>query len=125
MKATALLILGVLDAAAAQAEPSMAFRAVATLSTLAPLRADVSSRRTTPTATTSLATSSYPHWTFAGTVEEATVAYLLGKGVANSTAWPAWNPGNEYEALREKTNDRRAARKGAGAPKVRNGNGLN
>ncbi|HET7779472.1 MAG TPA: M28 family peptidase [Rudaea sp.] len=43
-----------------------------------------------------------PGWTFAGTVQEATVAYLLGKGVANSTGWPTWNAGNEYEELRRK-----------------------
>jgi len=56
-----------------------------------------------------------PRWTFAGTVQEATVAYLLGKGVANSAGWPTWNPGNEYEALRRKTDDERATRIGPGA----------
>jgi Zn-dependent M28 family amino/carboxypeptidase len=62
-----------------------------------------------------------PRWTFAGTVQEATAAYLLGNGVANSAGWPTWNLGNEYEALRRKTDDERATRKGAGAPKARNG----
>lgn len=46
-------------------------------------------------------------WTFAGTVQEATVAWLVGKDVANSADWPTWNDGNEYEALRRKTDDER------------------
>jgi len=61
-----------------------------------------------------------PRWTFAGTVQEATVAYLLGKDVANSTVWPTWNPGNEYEALRRKTDGERAAQKEAETLKARN-----
>ncbi len=44
-----------------------------------------------------------PKWTFAGTVQEATVAYLLGNEIANAGAWPTWNAGNEYKALREET----------------------
>ena len=49
-----------------------------------------------------------PAWTFAGTVQEATVAYVLGNDVANSSDWPTWNAGNEYEALRGKTDGERA-----------------
>jgi Zn-dependent M28 family amino/carboxypeptidase len=49
-----------------------------------------------------------PAWTFAGTVQEATVAYWLGRSVADSDRWPAWNRGNEFEALRQKTDDVRA-----------------
>jgi len=56
-----------------------------------------------------------PGWTFAGTVQEATVAYLLGKGVANSAGWPTWNEGNEYEALRRKTDDERGRAQGSKA----------
>jgi Zn-dependent M28 family amino/carboxypeptidase len=49
-----------------------------------------------------------PNWTFAGTVQEATVAYLLGNDVANSGSWPTWNAGNEYKPLRDQTEtDRR------------------
>ncbi|MFL6516429.1 MAG: M28 family peptidase [Chthoniobacterales bacterium] len=44
-----------------------------------------------------------PKWTFAGTVQEATVAYLLGSELANSDAWPSWNAGNEYKVLREES----------------------
>lgn len=42
-------------------------------------------------------------WTFAGTVQEASIAYALGRDLANSEAWPAWNPGNEFKSLREQT----------------------
>src|SRR4051812_42093240 len=49
-----------------------------------------------------------PKWTFAGTVQEATVAYLLGNDLANSDAWPTWNAGNEYKALRDGTGAERS-----------------
>ena len=45
-------------------------------------------------------------WTFAGTVQEATVAYLLGADLANSGAWPTWNTGNESKPLRDKLKQR-------------------
>ncbi|WP_267382848.1 MULTISPECIES: M28 family peptidase [unclassified Sphingomonas] len=48
-----------------------------------------------------------PSWTFAGSAQEARVAFAVGKGVAESAAWPAWNPGIEYGALRTATNDQR------------------
>jgi len=51
-----------------------------------------------------------PKWTFAGTVQEATVAYLLGNDLAHSDAWPTWNAGNEYKALRDETEAERALR---------------
>jgi hypothetical protein len=47
-------------------------------------------------------------WTFAGTVQEATVAYLLGRELANSGAWPTWKEGNEYKPLRDQTERERA-----------------
>ena len=49
-----------------------------------------------------------PAWTFAGTVQEATVAFDLGREVANG-GWPAWNAGSDYGSLRDAT---RAARSG-------------
>ncbi|MFL6567930.1 MAG: M28 family peptidase [Chthoniobacterales bacterium] len=49
-----------------------------------------------------------PKWTFAGTVQEATVAYSLGRDLANSEAWPTWNAGNEYKPLREQSESERA-----------------
>ena len=49
-----------------------------------------------------------PNWTFAGTVQEATVAYLLGRELANSETWPTWNDGNEFKPLRDATEAERA-----------------
>jgi Zn-dependent M28 family amino/carboxypeptidase len=49
-----------------------------------------------------------PKWTFAGTVQEATVAYSLGRELANSGAWPTWNDGNEFKPLRDATGAERA-----------------
>jgi Zn-dependent M28 family amino/carboxypeptidase len=41
-----------------------------------------------------------PGWSFAGTVQEATVACELGRALANDDNWPAWYPGVEYGAVR-------------------------
>jgi Zn-dependent M28 family amino/carboxypeptidase len=41
-----------------------------------------------------------PDWTFAGTAQEASVAYLIGRKLADGTDWPMWNAGNEYAPLR-------------------------
>jgi Zn-dependent M28 family amino/carboxypeptidase len=48
-----------------------------------------------------------PRWTFAGTVQEASVAHSLGTELANSDAWPTWNPGNEFKPLRDKSDAER------------------
>lgn len=48
-----------------------------------------------------------PSWTFAGTAQEATVAYDLGSQVANSSAWPAWIAGNPFGAIRTATDAER------------------
>jgi len=50
-----------------------------------------------------------PRWTFAGTVQEATVAYELGRALANDGSWPGWNPGVEYAALRLASEAERSA----------------
>jgi Zn-dependent M28 family amino/carboxypeptidase len=41
-----------------------------------------------------------PSWTFAGSAQEATVAYDIGLSVANGSGWPNWNDGNDFGALR-------------------------
>ncbi len=46
-------------------------------------------------------------WTFAGTVQEASVAYLLGNDLAKSGAWPTWNAETEYRPLRNETETER------------------
>lgn len=52
-----------------------------------------------------------PASTFAGTAQEATVAYDLGLRIANTDAWPAWNAGIEYGALRIATDGERKAQR--------------
>jgi Zn-dependent M28 family amino/carboxypeptidase len=44
-----------------------------------------------------------PKWDFAGSVQEANVAFHLGQKFANSTSWPDWFDGNPFKALRDKT----------------------
>jgi Zn-dependent M28 family amino/carboxypeptidase len=51
-----------------------------------------------------------PRWTFAGTVQEATVAYELGRAIANEAGWPGWYPGVEYGSVRAASDLERAAR---------------
>lgn len=41
-----------------------------------------------------------PAWTFAGTAQEAHVAFELGRALANDGGWPRWNAGIEYGAVR-------------------------
>jgi Zn-dependent M28 family amino/carboxypeptidase len=52
-----------------------------------------------------------PRWTFAGTAQEATVAYELGRAIANESSWPGWYPGNEYGAVRATSEAERGPRK--------------
>jgi Zn-dependent M28 family amino/carboxypeptidase len=49
-----------------------------------------------------------PRWTFAGTVQEASVAYEAGRALANEAGWPGWNPGIEYGAVRAASDAERA-----------------
>jgi Zn-dependent M28 family amino/carboxypeptidase len=44
-----------------------------------------------------------PGWTFAGTAQEASVAYEVGRALADDGGWPAWLPGVEYGAVRAAT----------------------
>jgi Zn-dependent M28 family amino/carboxypeptidase len=50
-------------------------------------------------------------WTFAGTVQEATVAYELGRTLANDGSWPGWYPGVEYGAIRVSSDAERTSAK--------------
>jgi Zn-dependent M28 family amino/carboxypeptidase len=44
-----------------------------------------------------------PAWTFAGSAQEAEIAFRLGLDVANARRWPTWLPGNEYLPAREES----------------------
>jgi Zn-dependent M28 family amino/carboxypeptidase len=48
-------------------------------------------------------------WNFAGTVQEATVAYSLGRELANSDSWPRWHDATaEFKKIRDETEAERA-----------------
>lgn len=49
-----------------------------------------------------------PSWTFAGTVQEASVAYALGRELADSNAWPSWHSGVEFKTVRDQSASERA-----------------
>jgi len=49
-----------------------------------------------------------PRWTFAGTVQEASVAYEAGRALAGDAGWPGWNPGIVYGAVRAASDAERA-----------------
>jgi Zn-dependent M28 family amino/carboxypeptidase len=54
-----------------------------------------------------------PRWTFAGTLQEATVACELGRALANGRSWPDWYPGVEYRAPRTQSEAERPVAPGA------------
>jgi Zn-dependent M28 family amino/carboxypeptidase len=54
-----------------------------------------------------------PRWDFAGTVQEATVAYELGRTLAGDDSWPGWYPGVEYGRLRAVSEAERAPTAGS------------
>ena len=49
-----------------------------------------------------------PGWTFAGTAQEASVAYEVGRVLANDAGWPGWHPGIDYGAVRAASDAERA-----------------
>jgi Zn-dependent M28 family amino/carboxypeptidase len=50
-----------------------------------------------------------PDWDLAGAVEDARLLFEVGFRVADGTAWPAWNDGTEFRAVREAMLERAAA----------------
>jgi hypothetical protein len=42
-----------------------------------------------------------PSWDMVAAAQEGTVAYLLGRAIADSGRWPTWNEGVPYRALRD------------------------
>lgn len=44
-----------------------------------------------------------PGWDFAGATQEASVAYALGRELADSADWPDWDEGVAFKALREQS----------------------
>ena len=48
-----------------------------------------------------------PKWDWTGTAQDIQVFYAVGRELAESSAWPNWNPTAEFRAIRDRT---RAAR---------------
>lgn len=51
-----------------------------------------------------------PNWNWAGVMQDLQLFYLIGRSLAQSTAWPGWMPGDEFRAVREQD----CAKAGAG-----------
>jgi Zn-dependent M28 family amino/carboxypeptidase len=44
-----------------------------------------------------------PSWDLRGAAEDIDLLYEVGRGLANSKAWPTWNPDSEFKAIRDET----------------------
>jgi hypothetical protein len=43
-----------------------------------------------------------PNWTFEGGLQDMELLFLIGKKLAFERSWPAWKPGSEFKAIRER-----------------------
>ena len=43
-----------------------------------------------------------PNWTFEGGIQDMELLFLIGKKLAFESSWPAWKPGSEFKAIRER-----------------------
>jgi Zn-dependent M28 family amino/carboxypeptidase len=43
-----------------------------------------------------------PKWTFDGGMQDMELLFLIGKKLAFEASWPAWKPGSEFKAIRER-----------------------
>jgi Zn-dependent M28 family amino/carboxypeptidase len=41
-------------------------------------------------------------WTFEGGMQDMELLFMIGKKLAFETSWPAWKPGSEFKAIRER-----------------------
>jgi Zn-dependent M28 family amino/carboxypeptidase len=42
-------------------------------------------------------------WDWSGAVRDLQIYYMIGRELANSTAWPNWYPGDEFRAIRDRS----------------------
>jgi Zn-dependent M28 family amino/carboxypeptidase len=49
-------------------------------------------------------------WDWAGAIRELEIFYRIGRELATGTAWPNWNEGDEFRAIRDKSRAAAAAR---------------
>lgn len=43
-----------------------------------------------------------PNWTFEGGLQDMELLFMIGKKLAFESSWPAWKPGSEFKAIRER-----------------------
>jgi len=48
-----------------------------------------------------------PEWMMAGTIQQARVAFRMAYALAQTTSWPQWVPGSEFESVRKQTDSLR------------------
>jgi len=44
-----------------------------------------------------------PNWDWSGAIRELQIFYRIGRELAMTTAWPNWNQGDEFRAIRDKS----------------------
>ncbi|HEX8261601.1 MAG TPA: M28 family metallopeptidase [Allosphingosinicella sp.] len=44
-----------------------------------------------------------PSWDWSGAVRDLQIYWLMGRELADSTAWPNWHPGDEFRAIRDRS----------------------
>jgi Zn-dependent M28 family amino/carboxypeptidase len=44
-----------------------------------------------------------PDWDWSGITQDVALFYRLGRGIADSTAWPNWHPGDEFRRIRDES----------------------
>jgi Zn-dependent M28 family amino/carboxypeptidase len=47
-------------------------------------------------------------WNLLGAAQDVSLIYEMARDLADSRQWPAWNPGSEFGAVRDKTNSQRS-----------------
>jgi len=50
-----------------------------------------------------------PGWDFSGIVQDAQLLHAVGRGLANSTAWPNWSTDSEFRAVRDQSTGERGS----------------
>ena len=44
-----------------------------------------------------------PKWDWSGAIRDLEIYWLMGRELADSTAWPNWSPGDEFRAIRDRS----------------------
>jgi Zn-dependent M28 family amino/carboxypeptidase len=44
-----------------------------------------------------------PAWDWSGAVRDLQIYWMMGRELADSTAWPNWHPGDEFRAIRDRS----------------------